>query len=480
MAAPGGETHITRQQADALFQSVDEILGFVSKDSHLKATRPVKRKLLTRAEVAHELARKMSDDEGTKRLERSSLVLKKFGLLDADFQLRPFLLSLLSEQVAAFYDPKNRTVNLIDWVKPDDQKPVLAHELTHALQDDLVHLEKWGSPAPEGISHTVQEDNRHVALDEAPTARESVTEGQAMVTFIDYELKDSGKTLATAPEFGDRVRDLSLDTTGSPVLARAPLLLQQSLLFPYSAGLAFEQTVLIQAGVDAAFAQALQQPPSSSHEILHPEDYLRRAPVPVLTVPDIHGLLDKAWEPYDVGVMGELDARIITELFGGRDLAGPVSVAWNGGVYYAAQRRAATAEEKTRKGSIAVLYYSQWKNHDSARSFMNVYAGALQRKYNSVKPVEFQDGDADHLLFSTEEGDVWLSLDDTGVFLSEGFDRETARKLDTMFRDAQGHGQLQSAGIEQPTHELTLGLSRLLPVFGVPRAAVQGVAHPSK
>lgn len=478
MASPDSGTQITKEQAAALFRSVDDILVFVSNDSHLKATRPIKRKLLTRAEVAHELAHKMNDDEGTKRLERSALVLKKFGLLDADFQLQPFLLSLLSEQVAAFYDPKTRTVNLIDWVGLDDQKPVLAHELTHALQDDLVHLEKWGSPAPDGVSHNVREDNQHVTLDEAATARESVTEGQGMVTFIDYELKNSGKTLATAPEFGDRLRDLSMDTTGSPVLSRAPLLLQQSLLFPYSAGLAFEQAVLVNSGVDAAFTQALQRPPSSSHEILHPQDYVNHVPVPVLTMPDIHGLLDKDWEPYDVGVMGELDARIITELFGGRELAIPVSEEWAGGVYYAAQRRSATTVEKMRKGSVGVLYYSQWKNHDSARSFMNVYTGALPRKYNSIKPVEFQDGDEDHLLFTTEEGDVWITLDDTGVFLSEGFDRVTARKLEAMFRDSQGHGPLQTAGTAgagsepEAGGELTLGLARLMPGIGIPRAAL--------
>ncbi|MGI4755651.1 MAG: hypothetical protein ACRYGF_02250, partial [Janthinobacterium lividum] len=477
MASPGSDTHITKDQAATLFRSVDDILAFTSKDSHLKATRPVKRKLLTRDEVKRELSQKMSEDEGTKRLERSELVLKKFGLLDRDFSLRPFLLSLLTEQVAAFYEPKTRTVNLIDWVGVDEQKPVLAHELTHALQDDLVHLEKWGSPEPTAISKNAEEDNRHIVLDEASTARECVTEGQAMVTFIDYELKDANKTLATAPEFGDKLRDLAMDTSGSPILARAPLLLQQSLLFPYSAGLGFEQALLTKSGVDGAFSGALQRPPTSSHEILHPEVYLTHAPVSVLTMPDIHGLLDKEWEPYDVGVMGELDVRIITELFGGRAMAGPLAVEWDGGIYYAAQRRSATAAQKSAKGSIGVLYYSQWKNRDTARSFMNVYAGALARKYDSIKQVQFQDGDPDHLLFSTEEGDVWLSLEDNSVFLSEGYDRITARKLDSMFRDAQGHGQLQTAGLQLPQRELTLSMSRLLPGIGMPRAVLHAAAQ---
>ncbi len=477
MASPNADTHMTKDQATALFRSVDEILGFVSKDTHLPSTHAVKRKLLTRDEVKRELANKMSDDEGTKRLERSELVLKKFGLLDRDFQLQPFLLNLLTEQVAAYYEPKTRTVNLMDWVAPDEQRPVLAHELTHAVQDDHVHLEKWGNPEPENISKNVADDNRHISLDEASTAREAVTEGQAMVAFVDYELKDSGKTLASAPELGDRVRSMSTDTTGSPVLARAPLLLQESLLFPYSAGLGFEQALLMQGGVDVAFAGALDRPPTSSHEVMHPEDYIARRPVPVLTMPDIHALLDKDWEPYDVGVMGELDVRILTELFGGQAMAGPLSVAWDGGIYYAAQRRASTPAQKSLPGSIGILYYSQWKNRDSARSFLKVYAGQLARKYDTLKRVNLQNGDDDHQLFTTGEGDVWISLEGNGVFVSEGYDRATAKQLETMFRDAQGHGPLMTARVTHPAKELALGLSRMLPGIGMPRAAIVYGAH---
>jgi hypothetical protein len=471
--APGTETHMTKDQATELFRSVDEILNYVAGDSHLKATRQVKRRLLTREQVKADLTQKMNDDKGEKRLERSELVLKKFGLLDRDFNLKPFLLSLLTEQVAAYYEPKTRTVNLIDWVEPSEQKSVLAHELTHAVQDDHVHLDKWGSPGPTDIAKNVTEDNQHIQFDEASTARESVTEGQAMAVFVDYMLKDTGRTLATSPEFGDRMREMSSDTSSSPILSRAPLLLQQSLLFPYAAGLTFEQALLQKGGIDMAFAGALDRPPASTQEVIHPEVYLSRKPVPVLVMPNIHALLDKDWEPYDVGVMGELDVKIIAELFGGEQMAVPLAVNWDGGIYYAAQRRAASAADKTKPSSIGIIYYSQWKNRDSARSFMKVYADQLPRKYSSLKLVELPNADADHLLFETNEGDVWLSLDDTGVFFSEGFDRATAKQLETLYRDVQGHGKLQVAGGTVPQHELTMGFAGLLPGIGVPRAVVE-------
>ena len=99
-----------------------------------------------------------------------------------------------------------------------------------------------------GPSHTVQEDNRHLQVDEADTARSAVAEGQAMAVFVDYTLRPTGKTLADAPEIADKLKDSVADTSGSPVMARAPLLLQQSLLFPYGEGLSFEQAILVKGG----------------------------------------------------------------------------------------------------------------------------------------------------------------------------------------------------------------------------------------
>jgi hypothetical protein len=98
------------------------------------------------------------------------------------------LLSLLKEQVAGFYDTKERTINLLDWLPTEAQKPVLAHELTHALQDQQVSLEKW---MEEPESQDIKNDfNKGVRSDEASVARSSVSEGQAMIVLWDYVAED--------------------------------------------------------------------------------------------------------------------------------------------------------------------------------------------------------------------------------------------------------------------------------------------------
>jgi hypothetical protein len=457
---------MTKAQAKELFASVDEILGFASADTKLPIEHTVKRKLISRDEVNRYLKEKFEEDEGAKRMERSEIVLKKFGMLDRDFHLGPFLLSLLTEQIAGFYDNKTKTVNLLDWIEPDEQKPVLAHELTHALQDQRVGLTKWSSVSLNGPSHNVQEDNHHLQVDEADTARSAVAEGQAMAVFVDYTLRASGRTLANSPELMEKLKDQVADTSGSPVMARAPLLLQESLLFPYSDGLSFEQAVLVKGGKDAAFASVLANPPSSSFEIIHPDAYMAHAPVPVVRLPDIHPLLDADYTPYDIGVMGELDVRILIELFGGREMADALAPEWNGGVYYAAQRKSAvTATEKESTASLGLIYYSRWKNRDSARSFMNTYSAQIPRKYSDVRERKVDEAEDPEQVYSTNEGDVLIALTGNGVFISEGFDLPLARKLRDTIVAIQPEGPMRQAMV--PLHEPALSMAHLLASYGV-------------
>src|SRR5205814_1956313 len=137
------ETKITPAQAEQLFHDVDTILDFARNDTSLPKKRDVKRRLVSREEVVSYLKKNMAEDKDVQRLRRTELVLKKFGLLPKDFDLQTFLVSLLEEQVAGYYDANTKTVNLLDWVLPELQRPVLAHELTHALQDQNFGLDKW-------------------------------------------------------------------------------------------------------------------------------------------------------------------------------------------------------------------------------------------------------------------------------------------------------------------------------------------------
>jgi hypothetical protein len=442
-------THITPEQAQQLFALVDELLKFSSQDTGLPIKSSVKRQMTTRAAVESYLEEKFNEDQSAKRLERDEIVLKKFGLLDRDFDLKPFLLELLKEQIEAYYDSKTKTVNLLDWVDPDEQKPVMAHELTHALQDQHSNLEKWDDQTPDDVSTDATGDEDHLVKDEMDTARDAVAEGQATAVMFDYVLKPLGKSLVKDPEVLDIVKSQMNSSADSPVMARAPLLISESLLFPYREGLSFEQDVWMDQGQEAAFAGTLDRPPSSSWEIINPRMYEEKRMPAVPLLPDIHPLVDSLYRPYDIGQIGELAVHIITELFGGDASARDLTPAWNGGVYWAGQLRSATtpAEQDTTK-SLGLFYLSIWKSADSAQTFAKLYARNLSRKYSSVQKVSQSDAapsgsGSTEEVYSTDEGPVVLTTRGKMVFVAESFPLPMARKLTSLILDAQGSGALR-------------------------------------
>src|SRR5271157_1670607 len=508
VAPPQVEGKITPEQERQLFSLVDELIKFSSDETGLPVKSTVKRQITSRATVESYLKQKFEEDEGAKRLQRSEIVLKKFGLLDRDFALKPFLLALLKEQIEAYYDSKTKTVYMLDWVNIEEQKPVLAHELTHALQDQHSDLEKWNNQTPDDVSLNSSDDTDHLAKDEMDTAREAVVEGQATAVMMDYILKPLGKSLVKNPEVMDFVKQQMSGSENSPVLARAPLLLSESILFPYREGLSFEQDVWMDQGQAAAFAGAMDRPPTSSWEIINPLEYEKRHVPAVPLLPDIHPLVDKLYKPYDIGQVGQIDLHILTEIFGGDAAARNLTSAWDGGIYWAGQRLSAktpadhhptdkdpsmgTPVEQAGTSSLALFYLSAWKNTASAQAFAQLYADDLGRKYSGLKP----DLDAqlstpsgvDEQVYSTNEGPVLITTRGKLVFVAESFPLDLARKLTALILDAQGAGELRIANTNpsapplasEAGEPLTASLVRFFSNCGVIKAAVNAAIQAAK
>ena len=226
---------------------MDEILNFASKDTKLPIKHSVKRELAGREQVRKFVQTHMQEDKDAQRLQRSEASMKKFGLLPRDFDLGKFLLDLLEDQVAGYYDPKTKTVYLLDWVAPEAQRPVLAHELTHALQDQNFGLDKW-LKVRDDDQHD-NPDNLDTGDDEEQAARQAVSEGQGMAVMMDYVLEPSGHSLADTPGAGEIFKQNTMDRAGdSPIFASAPLYLREMVIFPYTYGLSFHEDLLTRGG----------------------------------------------------------------------------------------------------------------------------------------------------------------------------------------------------------------------------------------
>ena len=419
------ETKITPQQAEELFRDVDTILDFASKDSGLPKKRDVKRLLATRDEVVSYLKKNMAEDKDVQRLRRTEQVLKKFGLLPKDFDLQTFLVSLLEEQVAGYYDAKTRTVNLLDWVVPDLQRPVLAHELTHALQDQSFGLDKWLKKGSEDLDTKRTLKPEDFTKDEDSEARQAVVEGQAMVVLLDYMLAPMHRTVADAPEIVETLNaDMANGTPDSVQFHNAPIFLKESLTFPYRYGMEFEAEVLRAQGKEKAFADPFHNPPHTSREIMEPKTYLSGEHLAPLPLPDFKKIF-KDYDRFDVGAIGEFDVDVLAEQYSGLDTAHRIYPNWRGGYYYSVHTKGNAG------GALGLVFVSKWASARWAEEFAAIYARGVQERYekaeapaNSDLPTDFkklQSLGGDHT-WNTNEGAVVIDVKGDTVLVTESLE----------------------------------------------------------
>jgi hypothetical protein len=445
---PKEEVKITPHEAEELFHSVDEILAFDSKQTGLPIKKEVKRKLTSREEVVSYLTKHMNDED-TQRLRRSELVLKKFGLLPRDYDLEKLLVALLREQVAGYYDPKTKTVNLLDWVPVEEQEPVMAHELTHALQDQTINLQKWMKKGEKDLAEIKKDPTpADIENDEIDNARQAVVEGQAEAVMLQYALAPVGRSIADSPDLVESMESEMVNgTPDSKVFSDAPIFLKESLTFPYSYGLEFVVKLLQKGGKEKAFAAVLANPPHTTRQIMEPETYLSGEKIEPMRVPDFARDF-KEYTKFDIGAMGEFDVAVLIEQYAGMPLSKRLYPEWRGGYYYAARPKADAA------APIGLLYVSRWSNAEKAAEFANIYARSLAQRYKKADPVgeastsnQAAGNDAAPVagthteqvkvevlkgrhVWSTEEGTVVIEEQGDTVFVSESLDAATTATLE--------------------------------------------------
>ena len=380
------EHKITPDEAKELFQSVDEILHFASKDTGLPVKKKVKKAIVSREQVEKYIGEKFKDDADRIRFERSELVQKKFGLLPRQFNLHAFLVKLLAEQVAGYYDEKSRTMNLLDWNEPDMQRPVMAHELTHALQDQSYNLEKMSKHDEEIEKRGLEDLDALVRNDEESTCRSAVLEGQAMIVLLDYVLAPQDQSVEKMPQVVDMMQASMDKSRGSPIFDSAPLLLQEELAFPYRQGMKFIKELLVTGGKELAYTGVLDHLPQTTREVMQPEEYLAGRRVPPLLLPDF-SFLKKDYEPFDAGAVGELDVNILLRIYADEALAKKLTPEWRGGSYYAAGKKGVKPPDRNSSAHIGLFYVSKWATDAAAQEFARTYADALSKRYNAVRRV---------------------------------------------------------------------------------------------
>lgn len=388
---------------EAVSAATNEVLAETGEMRHLPPLGPVKSGVKSRDEIKNLIISRLNEDASPQELRANEAALREFGLIDADFRLRPFMINLLTEQIAGYYDPRSKQFYLADWIDIDAQQLVMSHELTHALQDqhfNLSRFEKW--PKGEG---------------DAELAAQALVEGDATLAMSFYMVRDPQRALGI-------LKSMLSATGNSEQIDKAPRALRASLLFPYEQGRNWALEVYHRGGWDAV-SKAFTDLPASTEQILHADKYFaREAPIKI-TLPNIAAALGRDWKQVETDVNGEWGYYLILGQFLPDDEAARKAAEGWGGDRFALY-------EQTGTERLCVAHLSAWDNEQEAREFFDAYAKRSELRYNVATNIA-RPSASDTFSLQTRDGAFVMERKGARVLVVEGLaPQQKERVLNTL------------------------------------------------
>lgn len=401
---PSGSPEASTSPNAEFLRAADEVLAEMSKLLSLPVREPLKKSVRSREEIRQFLVQQMREEKDDVKRYADQKALEALGLIPKGYPLDQKLIALLTEQIAGLYDPKQREFFIADWTQPTEQRLIMAHELTHALQDQYFHVQKW--------------EDEVKANDDAQLARESVLEGSAMVAMIDYLLRGTGKSSRDIQDFDPSL--LVGDVNDSPELAQAPMLIQDEIVFPYIPGAAFVQRALRKWNGWPDLRRLFENPPASTQQILHPDLYFRGVMPAQVDLAPLTNVVPRGWKKLDENVMGEFAVKEILKQFLGKDQADAIAPSWAGDRYAIYQRESGM--------QILLLMRLKFTDQAAATRFFGAYRNLLEKK-DEMRTAESQR--QNFFSFRTPDGGVFLRCYAAECLVAEGATQEI---FDAMIR----------------------------------------------
>jgi len=387
-------------QNAAIVSTTAAMLKETSELRELSILKAVKSGAQSRSDIERMVIKNLDSETTPAEMHAAEVLLKAFGLAPRDFAYRGFLIKLLTEQVAGYYDPKAQQFYLADWIELEGQKPVMAHELTHALQDqhfNLKRFEKW----PKGDS-------------DAELAAHALIEGDATLAMTLYMAKHPLVALAF-------IKSLGSQEEASEQINKAPRALRESLLFPYEEGSNWATQLYKRGGWDMV-SKAFTKLPQSSEQILHAEKYFAYEPPQKIALPDLRNVLGPTWKRIDYDVNGEWGCYLILDEFLNDTAESKRAAEGWGGDRYALY-------ESGNAGEAVIAQLTAWDTPADAMEFFDAYAKRTAKRYPEARESGTR---GERMEWLTENGAIALELHGSRVAFVEGV--PTSINADTILR----------------------------------------------
>ena len=253
----------------------------------LKFKSPPRVEARSKEQVRDFVTQQFRDPQSLREFNGIEAAYKRFGMVPDTMDLKKFLVDLLTEQIIGYYDPKTKVLYIVNGSPAEAAEITITHELVHALQDQYISLDS---------TQKIEGQN------DRQSAAQAVFEGQAVYEQIAAML--GGNNVAVnLPGGWDRVREMIRENQSAmPVFARAPLVIQETLIFPYLSGAEFVRNFKERNPGKVIYRDM----PLSTEQIIHPSAYFGRRDKPTdITLPSLIGVT-----PEYQNTLGEFETRL--------------------------------------------------------------------------------------------------------------------------------------------------------------------------
>ncbi len=296
--ATNGDASVANEPDDPrLAALVDAITADVVRLRGLAMRRPIARGVMNRTQILGRLRARVAREYPPGEVVLEGEMLKRLGFVPDEMDYAETIFDLLEEQVAGFYDPDDQRLFIAAWVPRIMQSTTMAHEITHALQDQHFDLSRY--------THHVR------GRGDAQTAAMAVVEGDATVLMLEYTLRPMGQSVRSLDDPDSIFRSELLQVAGQPRMAAAPRALRETLIFPYRYGFDLCARLYTTEGF-SAIDTILQNAPPSTEQVLHADKLAaHEAPIEIPAV--LPAPIASDYELVSDDVMGELGLRLFLE-----------------------------------------------------------------------------------------------------------------------------------------------------------------------
>ncbi|HSW39395.1 MAG TPA: DUF6782 family putative metallopeptidase [Acidobacteriota bacterium] len=342
-AAQAGAAPELLEAAEEMVEITSLLRGLPPKTSILKGIK-------NREEISAYLNKLIDEDYDPALIRQEGKMLGRLGLIPPGSDYREIMLNLLSEQVGGFYDPERNTLFIASWLPAEEQKPVMIHELTHALQDHHFDLK------------SILSLSRERANNDRSMAHQALVEGDAMAVMLQYFLAPAKRHFSELPNLADIMRaQMHTMQAQFDVFRNAPAFLQETILFPYGYGASFIQYAWKQYPSWNTVNKIYADLPASTEQIMHPEKYFgeRDNPRPV-NAQSYADMLAPDWRVTYKNTMGEFSLGLLLNLHLTAERSRRAATGWGGD-------QALLLENES--GSSAALVYTVWDSAADAEKF---------------------------------------------------------------------------------------------------------------